>query len=112
VDVYRDTGPGGQHRNKTESAVRLTHLPTGVVVTAVEDRSQGRNRAVAWERLRARLDAMAREQAAASENGVRREVVDSGRSWTWCGWRDSVDGPNGSGGSMKRALAGRLDGLL
>lgn len=52
-------GPGGQHRNKTESGVRLAHHPTGVVVTATERRSQAQNRAAALERLRARLAALA-----------------------------------------------------
>ena len=51
VDTYRASGPGGQHVNRTESAVRLTHLPSGVVVTATEHRSQIRNRAIAFERL-------------------------------------------------------------
>ena len=53
-------GPGGQHRNKTESGVRLAHRPTGVVVTATERRSQAQNRGVALERLRARLGLLAR----------------------------------------------------
>jgi protein subunit release factor B len=53
-------GPGGQHRNKTESGVRLAHRPTGVVVTATERRSQAQNRGAALERLRARLEALAR----------------------------------------------------
>ncbi|MDH3310837.1 MAG: peptide chain release factor-like protein [Gammaproteobacteria bacterium] len=51
VDTYRASGPGGQHVNRTESAVRLTHAPSGVVVTATENRSQVRNREVAFERL-------------------------------------------------------------
>jgi len=54
-------GPGGQHRNKTESGVRLAHRPTGVTVTATERRSQGQNRAAALERLRARLALLAAE---------------------------------------------------
>jgi ribosome-associated protein len=54
-------GPGGQHRNKTESGVRLVHRPTGVHVTATERRSQARNRSAALERLRLRLEALARK---------------------------------------------------
>jgi ribosome-associated protein len=57
------SGPGGQHRNKTESAVRLVHLPTGVSVTATERRSQARNRAAALERLRAALAPLSRRPA-------------------------------------------------
>mmetsp|Transcript_2052 Transcript_2052/g.7497 ORF Transcript_2052/g.7497 Transcript_2052/m.7497 type:complete len:240 (+) Transcript_2052:117-836(+) len=52
VDTRRDSGPGGQHRNKVESAVRITHLPTGVISNAAEDRSQIRNKGVAIKRLR------------------------------------------------------------
>ncbi|MHC5019066.1 MAG: peptide chain release factor-like protein [Planctomycetota bacterium] len=51
VEYLRGSGPGGQHRNKTESGVRLTHVPTGVVVTATERRARSQNLAVAWERL-------------------------------------------------------------
>lgn len=55
VETFRAGGPGGQHQNKTESGVRLTHRPTGIVVTARESRSQHRNRTRALERLRAAL---------------------------------------------------------
>ncbi len=55
------SGPGGQHRNKTESGVRLVHRATGVVVTATERRSQAQNRGAALERLRARLELLARK---------------------------------------------------
>jgi len=55
VDVFRASGPGGQHVNKTESALRLTHLPSGVVVTAQDSSSQHRNRETAFERLIERL---------------------------------------------------------
>jgi protein subunit release factor B len=58
--TFVGSGPGGQHRNKTESAVRLVHRPTGVTVTATERRSQARNRAAALERLRAALVPLAR----------------------------------------------------
>ncbi len=55
VDTFRASGPGGQNLHKTESAVRITHLPSGVVVTASDTRSQSRNRAIALERLVVRL---------------------------------------------------------
>src|SRR5262245_15453839 len=55
VTTFRASGPGGQHRNRTESAVRLRHLPTGLVVVATERRSQHQNRAVALERLARKL---------------------------------------------------------
>ncbi|MCU1264644.1 MAG: rf-2 [Acidobacteria bacterium] len=56
VDTFRSSGPGGQHVNKTESAVRLKHLPSGVVVTSQQERSQHRNKAICLEKLRARIE--------------------------------------------------------
>jgi len=52
MDTFKSSGPGGQHRNKRESSVRLKHVPTGVIAQGVEDRSQHKNRAIALERLR------------------------------------------------------------
>jgi protein subunit release factor A len=60
-EFFIASGPGGQHRNKTESGVRLLHRPTGVLVTATERRSQSQNRGAALERLRERLAAMGHE---------------------------------------------------
>jgi peptide chain release factor 2 len=56
VETFRSSGPGGQHVNKTESAVRLRHLPTGVVVTSRQERSQHRNKAICLEKLRQRIE--------------------------------------------------------
>ncbi|MGD8361196.1 MAG: peptide chain release factor-like protein [Gemmatimonadota bacterium] len=60
VETFTAGGKGGQHQNRTESGVRLVHLPTGIVVTAREERSQFRNKAMALSRLRRRLEAMNR----------------------------------------------------
>jgi protein subunit release factor A len=62
VETFRAGGPGGQHQNKTESAVRLTHLPTGTTVTARDSRSQHRNRQIALGRLRAALEERSRPE--------------------------------------------------
>lgn len=60
IEYYRGSGPGGQHRNVTETCVRIRHLPTGIVVQACESRSQARNRELALERLRQALARRAR----------------------------------------------------
>jgi len=62
IETFRSGGPGGQHQNKTESGVRLTHLPTGLVVTARDSRSQHRNRQTALDRLRIELESLARPE--------------------------------------------------
>lgn len=62
VETYRASGPGGQHRNKTESAVRLTHRPSGLRRTGTEERSQARNKLAALERLHAALEAAKRKR--------------------------------------------------
>ena len=79
VETFHSSGPGGQNVNKRETAVRIRHLPTGIVVTCQEDRSQLRNRELALRRLREELDARSRPVPAriptSVPSGLRRRVA-------------------------------------
>jgi peptide chain release factor 1 len=114
VDVYRGHGKGGQHRNKTDSAVRLTHLPTGLVVTVERGRSQAENLLTARATLTERLVKRQTEYHTRSRNATRNAQISSGtrpvKQWTWNTQRSQVlDHTTAARYPLKDFLRGRLD---
>lgn len=118
VDTYRSSGAGGQHVNVTDSAVRITHLPTGLVVTCQNERSQHRNREVAMSILRAKLADRAREEADAKlarEVGEKKKIEwgNQIRSYVLAPYRLVKDHRTGfEMGDADRVLDGDLDGFI
>ncbi len=115
IDVYRASGAGGQHVNKTESAVRITHLPSGIVVAMQEERSQHKNRAKAMKILRARLYEGQREQAHSVRAADRKAQVGTGdrseriRTYNFPQGRVSDHRINLTLYKIDRVMAGELD---
>ncbi len=118
VDVYRSSGPGGQGVNTTDSAVRITHLPTGIVVACQNERSQLQNRAVAMRILKARLAERARrerEDRIQNLRGERRDIEFGSqiRSYVLHPYRLVKDHRTGTEtGNVDRVLDGELDELI
>jgi peptide chain release factor 2 len=118
IDTYRSSGKGGQHLNVTDSAIRITHLPTGIVVTCQNERSQGRNRDSAMRVLRARLyDLHAREQQAKLEQlgGEKKDIAFGSqiRSYVLHPYQMIKDHRTKEEvGDVNRVLDGDIDGFI
>ncbi len=120
IDTYSAGGPGGQHVNKTQSAVRLTHVPTGLVVQCQDQRSQTRNRELAWKALKTKLYERYEELKARERRDLRRTQVGSGdrsdkiRTYNFPDSRvtDTRLGASGSIHKFEAFLLGDLDELM
>jgi peptide chain release factor 1 len=118
IDVFRSSGHGGQSVNTTDSAVRITHLPTGIVVSCQNERSQLQNKARAMHVLRARLQAMAEEEAARQAADARRSQVrtvdrsERVRTYNFPENRISDHRVNYKSYNLDQVLEGDLDGVL
>jgi peptide chain release factor 1 len=118
VDVYRSSGPGGQSVNTTDSAVRITHLPTGIVVAMQDEKSQLQNRAKALQVLRARLLKAEQDRQSAEQSATRRAQVGGGgrsekiRTYHFKENRVTDHRVNLTLYQLDRVLAGELDELI
>ncbi len=117
VDTYRASGAGGQHINKTDSAVRLTHAPSGIVVQCQNDRSQHRNRAEAWEMLKAKLFELELRKRMSEKQNLEDSKTDVGwghqiRSYVLDQSRIKDLRTNHETGNTKAVLDGDLDDFI
>jgi peptide chain release factor 1 len=118
IDVFRSAGPGGQSVNTTDSAVRITHKPTGIVVACQEERSQLQNREKAMRYLRARLLQQAQDEAAAKEAASRRSQVGTGeraekiRTYNFPENRVTDHRVKVTSHQLQDVLAGDIDGFV
>ncbi len=118
VDTYRSSGAGGQHVNKTDSAIRITHIPTGIVVACQNERSQHKNRAVAMKQLKARLFEMELQKKEEEANALAGEKKEIGwgsqiRSYVLHPYRMVKDHRTGHEvGNTDAVLDGDLEGFI
>jgi peptide chain release factor 1 len=118
IDVYRSSGPGGQSVNTTDSAVRITHLPTGLVVIQQDEKSQHKNKAKALKVLRTRLYEQERERLASERAGARKSMVGSGdrseriRTYNYPQGRVTDHRINLTPHRLPEILEGQLDELI
>ena len=118
VDTYRSSGAGGQHVNKTESAIRITHLPTGIIVACQNERSQIQNREVAMQMLRSKLiekRAGEREEEAAAISGQLKKIEWGSqiRSYVFCPYTMVKDHRTGyETGNVQAVMDGDLEGFV
>jgi len=116
VDTYRASGAGGQHVNKTDSAIRITHIPTGIVVQCQSDRSQHKNRATAMKMLRSRLYELELEKRKAEEEGIEKSEIGWGhqiRSYVLAPYQQVKDlRSNKAYSNVEAILDGDLDKII
>ena len=118
IDTYRSSGAGGQHVNKTDSAIRITHIPSGLVVECQDERSQHKNRSRAMALLKARLLAAEQEKQAAAQAQSRKLQVGSGdrseriRTYNFPQGRVTDHRINLTLYQLDRVMEGDLDALL
>ncbi|WP_394147591.1 peptide chain release factor 1 [Shewanella atlantica] len=118
VDTFRASGAGGQHVNKTDSAIRITHIPTGIVVECQDQRSQHKNRAQAMSVLSARIQAVEDEKRRSAEESTRRNLVGSGdrseriRTYNFPQGRVSEHRINLTLYRLNEVMEGELDAIL
>ena len=118
IDTYRASGAGGQHVNKTESAIRLTHIPTGLVVTCQDESSQHKNKASAMKVLRSRLFALEQEKLNKDRDEMRKSLVSTGdrsakiRTYNFPQGRITDHRINYTTHKLQVTLEGELDHLI
>jgi len=116
VDTYRASGAGGQHVNKTDSAIRITHIPTGIVVQCQSDRSQHKNRATAMKMLKSRLYELELEKRKAEEEGIEKSEIGWGhqiRSYVLAPYQQVKDNrSNKAYSNVEAILDGDIDKVI